>query len=103
LTQTALERLCGADQRDDKIVEALLVPEHDAARDRRSVRVEVEGHTVGYLPAKLAQAYRKRLLDSGYPEASSICHAKISVRLHGIGGDPDYTVRLDLPQKDSND
>ena len=101
--RAALEDICGADQRDDKVVEALLVPEHDAARDRKSVRVEVQGNTVGYLPAKLAEAYRTRMLDGGYPEARSMCNAKISVRLHSVGGDPEYTVRLDLPQKRSND
>ena len=100
--RAALEDICGADQRNDKIVEALLVPEHDAARDRKSVRVEVEGHTVGYLPARLAEAYRTRMLDGGYPEARSICRAKISIRLHSVGDDSDYTVRLDLPQKRTN-
>jgi hypothetical protein len=99
--RAALEDVCGSDQRDDKVVEALLVPEHDAARDRKSVRVEVEGNTVGYLPANLAEAYRKRLLESGYPEARSVCNAKISIRLHSVGGDSDFTVRLDLPQKGS--
>jgi hypothetical protein len=42
------------------------------------------------------------LAESGYPDARSICNAKISVRLHSVGGDPDYAVRLDLPQKRSN-
>jgi hypothetical protein len=65
------------------------------------MRVEVEGLTVGYMPAELAEAYRKRLAESGYPDARSICKAKITVRTQGVSG-PDYAVRLDLPQKHLN-
>lgn len=95
----ALAKLCDVDQRDAKTVEALLVPEHDAARNRKSVRVEVEGQTVGYLPTELAEAYRRRVAESGYPGARSSCNARISVRMHSVGGNPEYAVRLDLPQK----
>jgi hypothetical protein len=99
----ALEKICGHDQREPKVVEALLVPEDADLPDKKGVRVEIQGHTVGYLPADLAKAYRKRLVESGYPGARSICNAKVIVRMHSsIGGNADYLVRLDLPQKRSN-
>ena len=98
----ALGRLCGHNQRDDpKIVDALLIPED--SHNKKVVRVEIQGVTVGYLLPELAEAYRRRLVESGYPGARSICSAKIIVRLHSsIGGSADYAVRLDLPQKRSN-
>ena len=95
----ALEEICGDDRRDAKIVEAVLVPD-DGGRDRKAVRVDVQDLTVGYLPTELAEAYRTRLVQSGYPNARSICKAKIIVRTHGVSGS-DYAVRLDLPQKRS--
>lgn len=101
--RSALEKICDVNQRDPKTVEALLVPEDANSRDKNAVRVEVQGHTVGYLPTELAGAYRTRLVQSGYPGARGICKAKIIVRLHSsIGGHADYAVRLDLPQKRSN-
>jgi hypothetical protein len=100
--RSAIETICGNTQRSTKIVEAVLIPD-DGGRDRKAIRVDVQGLTVGYLPAPLAESYRKRLVDSGYPDARSICNARISVRLDNIDGDPDYAVRLDLPQKRSND
>jgi hypothetical protein len=99
----AFEKICGNDQRDPKIVEALLVLEDTESHDKKAVRVEVQGRTVGYLPTDIAEAYRKRLLESGYPGARSICNAKIIVRMHSsIGGNADYALRLDLPQKRSS-
>lgn len=93
----ALEEICDDTRRDSSTVEAVLVPD-DGGRDRKAVRVDVQGHTVGYLPAGLAEAYRKRLVESGYPNARSICKAKIIVRAQGVSGS-EYAVRLDLPQK----
>jgi hypothetical protein len=99
--RSAIEKICGHDQRDPKIVDALLIPEE--SHDKKVVRVEIQGLTVGYLLPELAEAYRRRLVESGYPGARSICSAKIIVRLHSsIGGSADYAVRLDLPQKRSN-
>jgi hypothetical protein len=95
--RTALEEICGADQSGPKTVDAVLVPDA-GGRDRKAVRVDVQGLTVGYLPAELAEAYHRRLSESGYPGARSICKAKIGVRTHGVSG-TDYAVSLDLPQK----
>lgn len=96
--RAGLERICDGTQRDAKIVEAVLVPD-EGGRGRKAVRVDVQGLTVGYLPTELAEAYRQRLVESGYPDARGICNAQIIVRLQTVGGDPDYAVRLDLPQK----
>ena len=103
--RSALEKICDAGQPDPKTVEALLVPEDANPRDKSAVRVEVEGRTVGYLPTEIAEAYRRRLLESGYPGARSRCKARIIARMHSsMGGrTADYSVRLDLPQKRSND
>ena len=103
--RNSLEKICDADRREPKTVEALLVPEDANPRDKSAVRVEVEGRTVGYLPAEVAEAYRRRLLESGYPGAHSLCKARIIARMHSsMGGrTADYSVRLDLPQKRSGD
>jgi hypothetical protein len=101
--QAVLQKLCDAGQVNPKIVEALLVPEENNARDKNAIRVELGGRTVGYLPPELAEAYRRRLAESGYPGARSTCKAKIIVRMHSsIPGNTDYAVRLDLPQKRTN-
>ena len=102
--RSALEKICDANAREPKTVEALLVPEDANPRDKSAVRVEVQGRTVGYLPAEVAEAYRRRLLESGYPGARSLCKARIIARMHSSLGGPtaDYSVRLDLPQKRSN-
>ena len=95
--RAALEKLCPASQSEATIVDALLVPE---PTNKKGVRVEVGGHTVGYLPTELAEAYRIRLVESGYPGSNSICKAKIISRMQSsMGGHADYSVRLDLPQK----
>ena len=103
--RSALEKICDADAREPKTVDALLVPEDANAKDKSAVRVEVEGRTVGYLPPEIAEAYRRRLVESGYPGARSLCKARIIARMHSsMGGrTADYSVRLDLPQKRSND
>ena len=98
----ALEKLCDARQPDPRTVDALLVLEDTNPRDKSAVRVEIEGRTVGYLAPELAQAYRRRLVESGYPGARGICKARLVVRMHSsMGGHADYSVRLDLPQKRS--
>ena len=99
----ALAKLCDVDQRDPKSVEAFLVLEDANPRNKNAVRVEVQGRTVGYLSPELAEGYRRRLVESGYPGARGICKAKIVVRMYSsMGGHADYSVRLDLPQKRSN-
>ena len=93
----ALEKIYGKHDDETKRVEALLVLEDGQAK--KSVRVDIQGQTVGYLAPELAVAYRKRLVEGGYPSARGICSAKIHSRLHRSIGGPDYTVRLDLPKR----
>ena len=101
--QPDLEKLCDVRQSDPKIVEALLVPADANEKYKNAVSVEVQGRTVGYLAPELAEAYRKRLVESGYPGARTRCKAKIIARLHSsVGGSTDYAIRLDLPQKRSS-
>jgi hypothetical protein len=101
--QPELEKLCDVGQSDPKIVEALLVPADANERDKNAVRVEVKGRTVGYLAPEVAEVYRKRLVESGYPGARSRCKAKIIPRLHSsFGRGTHYGIHLDLPQKRSS-
>lgn len=94
--RSALERIYGAGSPDHagKEVDAVLVLE----KTNQAVRVEVEGHTVGHLPADLAGEYRRRLAEGGYVNARGACRARITVR-YGAVDHVDFAVRLDLPPK----
>jgi HIRAN domain-containing protein len=96
----ALEKLCEVDQQEPRIVDALLVLDDNNVKDKNAVRVEVQGRQIGYLAPELAEAYRRRLVEGGYPGARSTCKAKIMPRMHSsLGHRGDYSIRLDLPQK----
>jgi hypothetical protein len=62
------------------------------------VRVDVEGHTVGYLPRKLAREYRQRLEEAGHSTLRGMCSAVIRGGWdRGTGDRGNFGVRLDLP------
>ena len=94
-----LAKVYGDRQSDEgKVVDAVLILDNGNAKDSNAVRVEVQGHTVGYLPPDLARAYRRRLEEGAYLNARGICRAKITSRMYrSIGAD--YVIRLDLPDK----
>lgn len=61
--QTALAKLAGdhGPQSPDLKATAKLIPENDNPHDSSAVRVEIEGHTVGYLSRDDARGFRRRL------------------------------------------
>jgi hypothetical protein len=94
--RSALEKIHGPGSpgHAGKDVEAVLVLE----KTNRTVRVEIQGHTVGHLPPELADEYRRRLVEGGYLNARGTCCARITGR-HGAVDYVDFAVRLDLPPK----
>src|SRR5687768_8047775 len=65
--QAALAAICGGRSRDgvEQPVTATLILESSNPYDKDAVRVEVDGHAVGYLPRAAAKTYRKRLKKAG--------------------------------------
>jgi hypothetical protein len=99
--RSALKRIYGDDDpgHSTKEVDATLILEDANKQGTKSVRVDIQGRAVGYLPRELAHEYRQRLVEGGYPRVQGICKAKITLHMaHGMG-DADFTVRLDLPPK----
>jgi hypothetical protein len=101
--QSALEKICGGktDEAQELEVRAILIHEEDNPHDKKAIRVDIDGRTVGYLSRNDAREYRKQLSDLGQPGITAACSAMI------VGGWDDgdedvgsYGVRLDLPTKD---
>jgi HIRAN domain len=98
--QDHLSRLAGGKKREaaDLAVMAVVVPEDDNPYDKKAVRVDVGGSTVGYLDRANAIAYRKHLAGNGHDGSSLECTARIVggwFRSHEDEGH--FGVRLDLP------
>lgn len=101
--QVALERICGGRTEDgvEKHVVGTLILEDGNPHDDKAVRVHVEGHTVGYLPRKLAREYRQRLEEAGHPALRGMCSAVIRGGWdRGSGDRGNFGVWLDLPVED---
>ena len=99
--QNALNRICGGKTADghNLIVQAELIHEDHNPHDSQAIRIDIHGMTVGYFSKKLAQEYRKRITESGYPGVTAVCNAMI------VGGwkrdehdEGHYGVKLDLPK-----
>ena len=89
--QDALRALAGPGhvRRD---TEARLVAEPDNVHDPHAVRVEIDGHKVGYLPRELAPAWGPRLAELATRRRVAGCEATI------VGGaDTALGVFLRLP------
>ena len=98
--QKALKNICGGRTKHgvDKVVQATLVHEDDNPHDKNAVRVDIQGHTVGYLKRSNAKTFRRRMEDAGYPYSPAKCSANI------VGGwdkgffdKGDFGVNLDMP------
>ena len=98
--QEAIEAICGrrTEESADLIVQAVLVHEDENPYDSQAIRVDIQGHTVGYLSRENARKYRRELSQAGHPGIAASCTARI------VGGwdcGPDdrgyFGVRLDLP------
>jgi hypothetical protein len=99
--QNALDRICGGKTPDghNLIVQAELIHEDKNPYDKKAVRIDIEGMTVGYFSKELAREYRKRITEAGYPGVTAVCNAMI------VGGwkrekhnEGHYGVKLDLPE-----
>ena len=98
--QRALERICGGRTEDgaQEQVEASLLLEDDNPHDNMAVRIDIEGHTVGYLSRDVAREYRKWLIDMGMHKVTAKCDARIVGGWDRGGRDRGhFGVQLDLP------
>lgn len=80
--QEALRELTGAgpDEEVRQDAEAVLVPEPDNPHDPNAVRVEIDGHLVGYLPRAEAVAYGPTIRAVEARGRSAACEATIAGR-----------------------
>jgi hypothetical protein len=98
--RSVLERAYGDDVEkwNGKKVQAVLVPADAGRRDNKTVRVELEGRTVGFLAGSPAKDCYRRIRQSRYPQARVVCKAVIMAQPRSaVGGYPDFGVHLDLP------
>jgi hypothetical protein len=91
--QPALRRVCGPGKVRHEC-KAILVLEDDNPHDKKAVRVDINGDTVGYLSREAAREYRKGLKKAGHPELTAECNAII---IGGGKGRDSVGVWLDLP------
>ncbi|WP_273151165.1 hypothetical protein [Methylophaga thiooxydans] len=98
--QDALEEICGgkSEESSEHYTEAILYLENDNPYDKQAVRVDIDGHIVGYLSRANTRAYRKQLKQMGHENLICSCKAVI------VGGwrrsksdEGNVGVKLDLP------
>ncbi|MCZ6643405.1 MAG: hypothetical protein O7F71_17675, partial [Gammaproteobacteria bacterium] len=99
--QKALKKICGGHRKGRGHffkTSATLFCEDDNPHDSQTVRVDIDGKTVGYLSINDARRYRRRLAKQGHPGILISCDAAI------VGGwdkgwfdKGNFGVRLDLP------
>ena len=96
--QPALKRIAGTGRDAEQGVnaQATLIQEAVTNKDPVMVRVEIDGAVVGFLPRDVAQEYRLRLIDAGYPDATAACRARVTAQ-RSSASEVSYSVRLDLP------
>ena len=97
--QVALEKLVGdhGPQAPDLKTIANLIPENDNPHDSSAVRVEIEGHTVGYLSRDDARGFRRRLGSKKLSGQVTSCDAMIMGGFIGSNGKrASYGVVLDM-------
>jgi hypothetical protein len=92
--QTEFEQICGPKSQDgfDLVVDAQLICENDNRYDPKAVRVEVQGHQLGYLSRLDARLHRQR-----FGRRTVICKARIVGGWdRGCGDSGHFGVRLDI-------
>lgn len=88
--------------KDNPIV-AYLIPENDNPFDKKAVRVDIEGCTVGYLERETARDFREKLLEKNLSNQVTKCQAVITGG-HQVNGKKMHCgVRLDLELFDDED
>lgn len=80
--------------------EAILVPEEASPHDSMTIRVDIQGSTVGYLSRANAREYRAEIKRLGFPSGVFTCKALI---VGGWDRGPNdrghFGVKLDVPVK----
>jgi hypothetical protein len=97
--QRALARLAGDHGDDSPRLEtvATLVPETNNRHDKSAVRVDIGGHTVGYLSREDARSFRRRLGRLKLSGQTTTCNAIIiGGFITGDGSRAHYGVALDM-------
>jgi len=101
--QLALKNICGGrtGESQEMITEAVLIPEDDNPYDKKAIRVDIDGKTVGYLSRKNARQYRNQLEKAGYPGITAKCSAMIVGGWdRGSNDKGHFGVKLDLPTEE---
>lgn len=76
--QDALTKLANGPAKEKRIITANLIPENDNPQDDRSVRVDINEMTVGYLRRDNARSFRRRLSAKKLKDQITACHAIIA-------------------------
>ena len=98
--QRNLKRICGGYKNEGIRLRAVavLVCEDGNEHDEQAVRVDIQGHTVGYLSREDARTYRKRIDKTGNEGITISCNAKVvGGRKTGVFSSTNFGVWLDLP------
>ncbi len=98
--QDAISQICGGKTKQGhrKQVQALLVHDDANQHDRKAVRVDVAGSTVGYLSREHARKFRDQLTRMGHRGAPVACAAIIVGGWdRGNGNTGHFGVKLDVP------
>lgn len=98
--QKTLETICGGHTREGhrKVVEATLICEDDNPKDKKAVRVDIQGNTVGHLDRDDARQHRKNLRRNGCAGADVTCSAMVVGGWNrGKGNIGYFGVKLDYP------
>jgi hypothetical protein len=98
--QDALASITGGKTKEgvNMFVKATLVVEDSNPYDPMAVRIDIAGHTVGYLSREDAWQYRQRLEKAGHPKLTALCDAVIRGGWdRGRGHTGLFGVKLDLP------
>lgn len=93
--QDALTKLANGPAKAKKIVTANLIPEDDNPEDDRSVRIDINDMTVGYMRRDNARSFRRRLSAKQLKDQTTACQA-IVASTSGQGAQTAYNVLLDL-------
>jgi hypothetical protein len=98
--QDCLEKLC-APRTTESVrcsFRALLILEDSNRHDKMAVRVDIDGHTVGYFDRETARSYRKQLEIAGHPLITASCDAiVVGGWYRGPADFGYYGVKVDLP------
>jgi DNA-directed RNA polymerase subunit RPC12/RpoP len=101
--QSELSKICGGrtEEGHDVKIDAFLFYEDGNSFDPQAIRVEISGHTVGYLSRQILSQYRGYMTKSGLDGVTVACSANIRGGWDRGDGDAGFFgIRLDLPFMD---